>query len=263
MDKTRIAVPGGDIACAYDGPTEGPALAFLHGWTLDHRMWRLQLAAFAGARLVVAPDRRGFGLSTAPADLAREPEDVARILDHFGAERAVIVGMSQAGRVALEFALRFGDRMAGLVLQGASLATVAPPEPSEAIPLSDYTALVHANHLSDMKANWRAHRLMRTVSETARVCVAEILDSYDGRDLLAGGAPLPERSTEFARISAPALIVTGADDTTHRRRCGDGLARALRHAQRIEIADAGHLCNLCRPDQYNRVLADFLQRCLV
>jgi pimeloyl-ACP methyl ester carboxylesterase len=258
MDETRIAIPDGDIFCVHAGRSEAPALIMLHGWTLDHRVWGPQIEAFARDRIVLAPDRRGFGASTAPADLAREADDVIALLDHFCIQRATIVGMSQAGRVALDFALRFSERVSGLVLQGAPASGVTPgPDEDETIPIVAYAALVRAGRLEEMKRRWREHPLMRTREPTA---AAHILDAYAGRDLGAESYLRDAAPQDLAGIAAPALVITGARDTPWRRRAGDALAHTLANAERAEIVNAGHLCNLDQPEAFNRALSAFLAR---
>ena len=258
----RVAVAGGDIV--YDAITTNAAphraaLLFLHGWTLDRRMWRRQLSAFAHDRAVLAPDRRGFGASTAPADLTQEPEDVARLLDHHCIERAIVVGMSQAWRVAVEFALRSPDRLAALVLQGAGLGAVPPAESDDAIPLAHYTSLVRGGRIDEMKALWLAHPLMRAQDDDARALLQEMLAGYDGRDLLSDAPALQDRVEAFASVSAPVLALTGANDTAHRRRSAHVLAAAFPLGEHAEVPAAGHLCNVCQAETYNHVLATFLQ----
>ena len=261
MTIERVAVAGGEIACAFAGGAHGLALVLLHGWTLDHRMWAPQFEAFAAEHFVLAPDRRGFGASSAPPDLAREADDLAALLDHFERQSAIIVGMSQAGRVALDFALRFGPRTRGLVLQGAPASGITPgPREDETIPIVEYEALARAGRLLEMKRLWREHPLMRTMAPGAAASVELMLADYAGRDLNSANYLRDSEPQDLARIGAPALVVTGANDTPWRRRAGDALARALPSASRLEIADAGHLCNLDQPVAFNRALSDFIAR---
>ena len=256
LQHLELAVDGGAIAYVRAGA--GRALVLLHGWTLDSRMWTPQFEALAGTCLLLAPDRRGFGRSSAPPDLSREADDVARLLDAAGAERAVVLGMSQAGRVALDFAVRFADRTQGIVLDGAPLSGVTPgPSDDEAIPIAEYAALARAGHLDEMKRRWRAHALMRTTGPIATQCVEAILADYEGRDL-AGESMAAIEEIDPTRVDAPALVITGAHDTPWRRRAGDVLAQRLANASRIEIEGAGHLSNLCAPDAYNAALTRFL-----
>ena len=97
----------------------GPLVVFLHGIGGNRSHWDDQLAAFAPQFTAVAPDARGYGDSDdsdgllAFADLAG---DLARVLDHFGAPHAHLVGLSLGGRVARDFCLRRPDRVATLVL---------------------------------------------------------------------------------------------------------------------------------------------------
>jgi pimeloyl-ACP methyl ester carboxylesterase len=252
-----IAVDGGDLSCTIAG--DGPALVLLHGWTLDRRMWAPQVEAFSRGFRVIAPDRRGFGRSSAPGDLAREPDDVARLLDHVGAERGVIIGMSQAGRVALDFAARFPDRAVALILQGAPFVGPGPhPPDAEAIPIAAWAALARDGRLDAMKAQWRRHPLMRTANAAAADVAEAMLRDYRGRDLLAA-APLASDDLDVANIVAPALAITGSRDTAWRRAAADALVARMPHARRAAILDAGHLCNLCAPTVYNAVVASFLR----
>ena len=97
----HVPVPGGDLVVEVAGA--GPAIFFLHGWTLDRRQWRGQ-GALADRFTLVAWDRRGFGQSSAPSDLAEEAADVARVAAALGLDRYHLVGLSQGGKVALSHA---------------------------------------------------------------------------------------------------------------------------------------------------------------
>lgn len=263
MNTITIAVSGGHVVCDYAGPANapGPALILLHGWTLDRRMWGPQLAAFARDRFVMAPDRRGFGASSAPPDLAREPNDVATILDRFSKRDAVIVGMSQAGRVALTFAATHPQRVAGLVLLGAPAQGVTPgPGEDETIPLIEYANLARSGRLDEMKRRWRAHPLMHAANDEAARLADLILADYGGRDLGSASYLRDLDPQDFASIKTPALVVAGALDTPWRKRAADALADTLPNATRVEIAGGGHLCNLEQPQAFNSALRQFLAR---
>ncbi len=140
----------------------------LHGWALDRRIWSPQIGALSRRFRVIAVDRRGFGRSTAPPALGAEVDDLLIVKKKLGLERMILVGMSQAGRVALQFALAHPDSVAGIVLHGAPLDGFLPgPRREDAIPLSSYIALARAGQLDRMKALWRGHALMRAGSTAA------------------------------------------------------------------------------------------------
>ncbi len=232
----------------------GGEIVMLHGWTLDRRNWAPQLPIADAARLVM-PDRRGFGQSTAPADLAREWQDIDHLVER---ERFVLVGLSQGASVALDYARRRPDRLAGLVLVGAPLhGAVAHDHEEDVLPRSRYAAMVAAGRLAAMKAEWRAHPLTRT-SPTAGPLLAAMLDSYDGRDLRAVQAAITITAADIAALPMPVLAMAGAQDTAWRRRVAAFIGATAPLGGVVSITDAGHLCNLDNPAHFNAVLADFL-----
>jgi pimeloyl-ACP methyl ester carboxylesterase len=255
-----VEVRGGAIEVEVAGA--GPPLMLLHGWALDRRIWRPQIQSLSARFRTVAIDRRGFGRSSAPPDLAAEADDLRRVAERLGLGPMVLVGMSQAGRVVLRFALAYADSVAGIVLQGAPLDGFLPaPREEDAIPLAGYRALARAGEIGRMKRLWRGHRLMRTASPAARACLDRLLADYQGRDLLADspGPPAPTAG-RLGEIAAPALVVTGEHDTKWRRLVGDALAYGLPHAERAVIDGADHLCNLSHPERFNALVGDFAAR---
>ena len=110
----------GDVTLDYEVQGEGPALVFVHGAFADRRLWRPQLARFAPAWRVVAYDLRGHG-ATGPSrqrryGVALFADDLARLLDGLGIERAVLCGSSLGGMIAQLFASRAPERVTGLAL---------------------------------------------------------------------------------------------------------------------------------------------------
>src|SRR5215471_13517416 len=102
-----------------------------HGLLMDREMFAPQVAALRDRYRVVTWDERGHGLTEAtPDDFSYwdSVEDLRGLLDHLGIGRAVIGGMSQGGFVSLRFALRYPERVIGLIL----LNTQAGPEDPDA-----------------------------------------------------------------------------------------------------------------------------------
>jgi pimeloyl-ACP methyl ester carboxylesterase len=255
----NVAVSGGTIAVEQAG--QGSAIVLLHGWAVDRRIWAPQIEALADRYRLVALDRRGFGASTAPPDLAAETGDLLAVLARLEIGQAVIVGMSQGGRIALRFALTHPERARGLVFQGAPLDGFQPgPRDEDGIPTGAYRALAREGRLARVKEMWREHPLMRAAAPAARRRLDTLLEVYDGRDLLERApdavAPLADR---LAEVTAPVLVVTGEHDLPWRQLVGDALAYGLPNARRARVAGADHLCNLTHPDAFNRLLAAFVE----
>ena len=256
-----------DGTICYEERGNGPALLFLHGWTLDQRLWQPQLKAFSGQYRVITIDRRGFGNSTAPPDLDCEPEDILRLLDHLKISRCALVGMSQGGRIALRFARRHPEKLSGLVLQSAPLDDfLPPPRKEERIPLNHYAELVRTGNLEEMKRLWAGHPIMHGEKGSVGKLIAEILADYQGRDLLAPRKPptssTPPLAGELDRIATPTLIINGERDTDWLKLVGRVLAYGLPGARRLVIEGAGHFANLSHAEDYNRALLSFFMKCL-
>src|ERR1700680_1445391 len=96
-----------------------PPLVLAHGLLMDHEMFAPQVERFASRCRVITWDARCHGQTETtddPFSYSDLADDLNGLLDHLGIERAVIGGMSQGGFVALRFALKHPERVAGLVL---------------------------------------------------------------------------------------------------------------------------------------------------
>lgn len=258
FEQRDFIVADGVIHADIAGPADGETVLFLHGWTLDRRFWRPQLEALCQDVRAVAIDRRGFGRTTAPASVIREPDDIQSIQDQLGVERIVLVAMSQAGRIALAYARRHPDRVRALVLQGIGLDGVDPdPVAEQEIPLALYTELVRSGRIDAMKRLWAGHELMRIAPGRSRARLADMMRDYDGRDLLQDTSGMRFPVEALAEIATDALIVTGAAETPWRRRVAQLLVLELGHAREV-VVPGGHLCSATHPDGFNDALRGFL-----
>jgi pimeloyl-ACP methyl ester carboxylesterase len=124
--------------------TGTPVIA-VHGISSTHLLW--QWTAAAGPDLhIVAPDLRGRGSSVdvpGPYGLLRHRDDVLKVMDSFGIDRAVLAGMSMGGFVATALANNAPDRFIEVLLVDGGPPMTPPPAPApaedggEAEPLAD------------------------------------------------------------------------------------------------------------------------------
>ncbi len=258
--EASVAVAGGTLSMEIAGVGQ-PSLLMLHGWTLDRRMWRSQVRGLSDMATLLLPDRRGFGRSPAPPGLAQEPDDVPALLDHLGLASAIIVGHSQAGRVALTAAARYPDRVVGLVLLAAP-HDGAPPDPAiePPLPLARLTDMVRSGDVAAARQLWRSHPMLRVPDAATAQLLDEILGDYEGRDLLVPAQALPIDDDLLTSIRCPALILTGDADAPSRVTAAQRLADGLRHATLLLLPGAGHMATISHADAVNRAIRDFLTR---
>jgi len=122
MTKRRIAGPAGALNVD-DAGAGGLPVLFLHGFGGNSSHWAAQLDHLRPSRRAIAMDLRAHGGSDRPADgdvsVEAQTADVAAVLDGLDIERAVLVGHSLGGAIAIAAAGAMPERIAGLVLVAA------------------------------------------------------------------------------------------------------------------------------------------------
>jgi pimeloyl-ACP methyl ester carboxylesterase len=249
-----VDVDGGQLHVRAAGA--GPLVILLHGWTLDWRIWVPQLALL-NVRLVM-PDRRGFGLSTAPPMLSAERDDIDRIADFFGERHFALIGLSQGAAVALDYARTGSDRLNAMSLIGSPLHAVVPePGDTPEIDRAAYADLVRNGRIDDMMALWRRHPLTRVISD-AQTLVNDILNAYDGRDQHVDQEPLHFAAKDIAALAIPILAIAGAQDSIWRRQVAAYVGTNAPKGHCEIIPNAGHLANVDAAAAVNGLLQGFL-----
>ena len=101
------------------GPTDKPALIFLHGFPFDHTMWDAQVALCAPHFCVVTYDLRGHGQSDVGSGqyiFEFFVDDLFGLMDSLKIQKAILCGLSIGGYIALRAIEREPERVQGLVL---------------------------------------------------------------------------------------------------------------------------------------------------
>jgi len=250
----------------YEEAGSGQPVVLLHAGIADSRMWDAQFDVFAAHYRVVRYDMRGFGRSTTPTMPYAHVSDLVALLDHLGIERPILIGASQGGRVALEFALLHPERTAALVLSAPGLRGY------------DYSdAVAHYAEAND--AAWEAGDIalatdldMRMWVDGPRRRVEAVDPAFRERARLlvehvyhTASVDVPEQPPELSlvdrlsSIQAPGLILVGEYDVPDFVNIAGMVAFALENADKVMIAGAAHLLPMELPDEFNRHVLAFLK----
>ena len=250
----QVQVADGHIHVRSAG--SGPLLIFLHGWTLDWRIWLPQMT-LSGFHLVM-PDRRGFGQSTAPPCLTAEHGDVTSIANHFGAANYALIGLSQGAAVAMDAARRYPAQVKALGLIGAPLPHLVP-ERAKAPEIDRFSMakLVRAGRLADMMRLWSHHPLTQVAPAGQRL-LDEILADYDGRDQMVDQDMLAFSAQDIAALPMPVLAMAGAQDSDWRQQVARFIGSQAPRGRTEIVPEAGHIANVDAPAAVNRELQNFL-----
>lgn len=241
--------------------TGGPAIVLLHDGLLGAVSWDDVWDKVAAKYHVIRYDRRGYGRSE-PAKSAFSPtEDLAKLLTHLKVPRAVIVGSSSGGALAIDFAIAHPEMVDGLFLIGPVL---------HGMPYTDYfverarrNGEAFEKH-GDIKAaikNWSEDRfLIANGHDPARKKFYNALISSSQNlkyDQQFEEKLSPPASQRLAEVKAPTLILDGESDIADvHAHCG-AINAGIRDSQRVVVKDAGHLVQLERPDEVVSRLMEF------
>jgi pimeloyl-ACP methyl ester carboxylesterase len=256
---------------AYDLSGDGFPVVLVHAGVGDRRLWEPQADVFAERHLVIRPDLRGFGESPLPGGPFSYVDDLRALLDHVGIDRAAIVGNSFGGRVVLDFALVHPERVAALVLVDSALSGHESWPASEAFD-EEEDALLDAGRLDEaVELNLRTWvdgtgrdpaavpaDLRRRVGEMQRRAFEIVVPAFEASPPPGPvGWAEPPTATRLGAIGAPTLIVVGRFDVEEFRAISDRLAAEIRGARKA-VLDTAHLPALEQPDEFNRLVLDFL-----
>jgi pimeloyl-ACP methyl ester carboxylesterase len=228
-----------------------PAVVLLHGAGMDHTVW-VQLSRYLAGHgcTVLVPCLPGHGQSAGPT-LATIPEAadwVARLLDAAGIARASLVGHSMGGAIALETAARHPARVRSLLLVGTAAAL--PVHPALMAAARDNSPAAF-----DMIVDWGHGAAAKlggniapgvSITGAARAVLAACPPGVLATDLAACAA-WTDGKTAAARVSAPTLVVAGAEDRMTPARKAADLASLIAGARLESIERSGHMIMLEAP----------------
>jgi 3-oxoadipate enol-lactonase len=239
-----------EVSYTEDGPPGAPVVLLSNSLGATRGMWDPQVPALAERYRVVTYDTRGHGESPAPPgpytvdDLV---DDVLALLDRLGARRAHVAGLSLGGMTAMRLAAREPARVARLAL----LATSARPDPEVFLQRAVQARSGGVAPLAPgIAARWltpgyaaahpdlvaRLEAMIAGADDEGYASCAEAVGHFDGRG-------------DLARITAPTLVVSGAQDPAlpppHQQAIADGIAGA----RLVSVSPGAHLPNLEQPLQ--------------
>lgn len=265
----------GEIEVHYEEQGAGsPALVLLHGFAASTFSWREVMAPLAQQGRVVAYDRPAFGLTERPQEWgeanpyssAYQPELLVGLLDELGIERAVLVGNSAGGAVAVQTALAYPGRVEGLVLVSPALNQGGGPGWARLffnLPQVDRLGPLLARSLQDRGAEFAAsawHDPSRMDEEVwagySLPLQAHNWDAALWEFTRSSAAPgLPERLDE---LDLPVLVISGDDDRIVPVEYSRRAAREIGGARLVEIANCGHVPQEECPQAFLEAVQEFL-----
>lgn len=260
-------VKANDIQLYYEANGKGEAILLMHGHPFDHTMWNPQVAAFSPHYKVIVPDLRGYGKSDLPSSGTTHFEDYATdalaLMDELNIENFHVAGLSQGGQFIMEVfrqaphrvkSLVFCDTFAGLDTPEARQARYNAADRMEKEGMSGYAnesihKMIKADHVQSMPEV--AEHVMNMMLDTSPAAAATAMRARCERiDYLHEVLP---------KIDVPSLIIVGRQDEFTPVAKAEEMQQNIQNSKLVIIEDAGHMPNLEHPDEFNKIVLEFLE----
>jgi len=254
----------GTPAIAADHAGNGELVVFLHGIGGNRTNWTEQIEHFGDHFHALAWDARGYGLSDdydGPLDFGDFSRDLVKLLDHYGAERAHLVGLSMGGRIAQDFYARHAARVSTLVLVSTftGFKHFSDAERRQFVELRRRPLLegkepkdiapVVAKTLAGPRA---------TEAQFARLVASMAALHKDSYLKTIESTTMYDAEPDLEAIAVPTLLVFGGSDGLTRADLGRQMASRIRGAEFVVIEHAGHLVNIEASEAFDNVVLPFL-----
>jgi pimeloyl-ACP methyl ester carboxylesterase len=263
-------VQGGELY--YEMAGEGCTLLLIHAGVADCRMWDDQFTAFSQGFRTIRYDARGYGRSRDEGVPFSDRQDVIDLLDHLDVEKAILLGVSKGGMIALDFTLEHPGRVEALIAASSGLGGFehqpdgSPKSQTETEMFARMQELWDKGELdalNELEARMWVDgpgqppgRADASVRERVLRMNLEALERQSGEQ---PSQPLePPAAQRLGEIRAPTLVIVGDLDTTHCLAVAEVLDKGIPGARKVVFPGTAHMLNMEQPEKFNRVVQEFL-----
>lgn len=275
---------------AYSG--KGPLILFLHGFPEYWDMWKEQLKEFGTEFLAVAPDMRGYNLSSKPAEVSQYKqkylmEDIRLLAESLGYKKFILVAHDWGGSVAWTFAMFYPQYLEKLVIINSPHPVTFErelrdnPEQRKA---SSYMLLFRSaaaeQKLSADNYSWLLNMAFGEIIRNGVLSEEDIkgyISAWSQPGALTGGLnyyraaniraledheeaiKLPPAAEALPKITVPTLVIWGEKDTALLTGCIEGLEKYITDCTIKRVPEASHWIVREKPGLVNKYISEFVR----
>lgn len=239
----RLTRPWGAVRYLDEG--DGPLVVLLHPLAESGEIWRRLVDELRPRFRVVAPDARGHGGSRwdgAPFSITDLADDVAALIEHLGAGPAHVAAMSMGGCTAIDLAVRYPGHVASLALADTTADYGPGKETAWAQRADKAVSVPRREQLTFQVDRWfspafvaedptevqRVSELFVATDSTAHAAAARAMGAFDD-------------SSRLGEVTAPTLVLVGAEDYATPPAMSEALAEGIGGATLHVLAGTRHL----------------------
>jgi 3-oxoadipate enol-lactonase len=260
-DKYLTSAKLGDFSLYYEVHGSGPAIVFAHGAGGTHMSWWQQVPVLSQKYTCITIDHRTYGYSQ---DVKGGPGrrafvgDLAGLLDHLGIPKTALVGQSMGGLTVLGFASAHPDRVTALIMSDTTGGYTSPEIEQIRKAAGNPSASIDRAFAPDYPKSQPAMEfLYREISALTAAAPNAPAKST------SSAPPAASEPTDIAPVLAkkvPVLLIVGAEDQLVAPAIIESFHKSMPGSELVKIPGAGHSGYFEKPDDYNRILLNFLDK---
>ncbi|MCJ7558779.1 MAG: alpha/beta hydrolase [Gammaproteobacteria bacterium] len=269
--KEQIQSSG--VHLAYEDVGSGPAILLIHGWGVSGALFAGQVDSLAGRHRILVPDLPGHGSSSRfppGATFGRLADCVAEFITTVRPGPLCVVGWSMGAMIAWDLLRRFPNiDIAGLVTVDMVPRLLNGPDWSYGL-RDGADRHVFDRHLAMMRNEWSAFteifmsRILAPGHSPRKEALLALTKKATLKNDPESMASIWEEMVEqdfradLPALDLPTLVVSGSQSRLYGPRGCQWVANHMPQARMVEFSTSGHAPNLEDPEQFNRVLSEFV-----
>jgi len=263
-----------DIDIYYEILGKGPSLLFIHGGWVSRKMWAPQVKYFSANYQVITCDIRGHGRTGGSLKKRYSMElfasDIVEMLEKLQVNEPIIVGLSMGGMVAQVLATKYSDyAIKALILSDTAISSELTFNDKllKYLFAPKWLFLLIVRLLGVKRyanfAFWFAKKSRgeKWVGEDESIIdyEKEEMNRFDVKEFnKIFSAIYDYKIQDLSKVKVPTLLINGEFESKSVFQHANKMNELIEHSTMKIIANAGHTSNMENPDEFNRVLAEFL-----
>jgi len=252
-----------DAHLAYEMIGAGPDVVLLHPFPLHLHFWDGVLDQLASRYRIILPDLRAHGdseVGEGAVTMRKLADDLDRLCRELEVKRAIFVGVSIGGYTLFEFWRRHRERVRALVLANTRSGAETAEGRTTRLAIADKVLQEGtASFIEELMPKLFSTTTMTNrpdIVDAARV-MAKKMSPADIAAVQRGMADRPDSIPALATINVPTMIIAGEDDSIPLSEL-ELMHHRISGSQLRVIANAGHYAAMERPEEFGRLLREFL-----
>ena len=262
LTDKQVQVNGVNIS--YTDRGTGKPIVFIHGFPFNKSSWEDQLTALEKNHRVIAFDIRGFGQSEkgeAEASIDLYASDLLQLISELKLGKVTACGLSMGGYILMNAVCREPEKFSTIVLCDTQCIADSKEGREKRFKTIEK---INAEGLEKFAEGFVQNMFWRETLENNKELVDRVkqMITSQKKETVTGAlkalAGRKETCNGIKSLKIPALIICGKEDTVTPLSQSELLNNSIPGSRLQVIENAAHLSNLEKPNEFNRILVEFL-----